>query len=207
MDRPAELGGGQLFVVGVGPYDKELPGGVHVYDVESDWSWDRPLWSRLVTADSLPVKPGTRTLIPERFHVQHVWTMDVFAASPGPEIVAVHKHGEYSQSCVRVYGLDGAVLYQFWHDGGPSDSHYDAMTNRLFFSSVDAECYWEGRGFKNISQVHPFAVFAVEPQLGQRIGWVRADDTDAKSAWYKFILPPLSEAAIKSVTFGATNRD
>ena len=65
VNRPEDFGGGKLLVVGVHASDDELVGGLHVFDLEVDWSWDQPLWSGLVTEESFPVEPATRELVAE----------------------------------------------------------------------------------------------------------------------------------------------
>lgn len=206
VNRPEDFGGGKLLVVGVPARDDVLAGGLHVFDLEVDWSWDQPLWSGLVTEESFPAKPATRELVAEQFHAQHVWMRDIFEESPGPEIVVSYAHGPYSQSCVRVYGLDGAVLFGFWHDGSVVDCHYDRESKRLLFTAINDECFWVDRGYKEVLDTKPWAVFAMKPTVGQRLGWVRSVGKGGNAIWYNFFMPPSAMASVDSLYFTSMQR-
>ncbi len=156
----------------------EHDGELCAYDAKNP---TRLVWSRGrfagVTADlKPPVDFGE--LPPEPFVCEYVLVADVFPVSSAAsgtgeanisdEIIAIHNHSSKSASCVRIYGVDGQVLYEAWHDGRLTSACWDAGQRRLVLAGVNSELEITARDpavnrASKQDPLYPCIVFALAP--------------------------------------------
>lgn len=154
---------------------------------------ETPLWS----SDDHPLElPDGKVL---RAEVQFSPTLcqyhEIFESSPGPELVAVHRERPFSSCAVRVYGIDGALLYEAWHEGTLNSLLWDPMERSIVIAGVDGEAMWSGRGVDLGADGprYPFVVAALEPALRARSdrAIVRSGERrDETLRWIKWLGPP-----------------
>jgi len=113
---PDQLGGGSILVLALHDTgDPTYPDGVYGFDLSAT---HRTPWKGVVDPNDVPTEAPDQDYFSESFSPSILLIEDIFPEVPGKEVVAQHIFGAYSQTTICVYGLaDGAVLYQFWHDG------------------------------------------------------------------------------------------
>jgi hypothetical protein len=191
VDRPPELGGGRVVVIGAVDtatwrYGPELC----AFDIDHP---DRLLWS---TADQPLVLPAGEPERPEsRFCCGSVLLEDVFSSSLGPELIVQHRNSTYSQQTIRIFDLSGRLRYQAWNDGAMFSLRWLPGVKRLVVAGLDSEKRWEQVGFpfEDSDAQYPAVIFALEPRDGHLGGnrWIvrggrRQDET---LAWYRWLGP------------------
>ncbi len=159
------------------------------FDVNDQWS--TPVWCSEFEDAHIP--PSSRVGFSARdFVIAHFQVLDVFSEIEGPEIVAEFSHTQ-SWRAIRVYGLDGQMHYQVWHDGSCTSFYWMSGPGLLVVAGDNAECYWERRGALGLRNAHPFVVFALRPQIGHisaELLDVYCRGADGCPEWYKSIGPP-----------------
>ena len=98
---------------------------------------------------------------PEDFAVAVVESFDVFSEIDGPEIVASFSH-RYSWRALRIYSLDGRLLYQVWHNGSLGQFYWMSNARVLVLTGDNQDCYWEDRGFTKYRSGVPVVVFGLQ---------------------------------------------
>jgi serine/threonine protein kinase len=188
VERPGELGGGRLAVVGFGRRrDDSLRGALCGFDVGGDLN--RPVWQRRVEADDMPgqLRDDSR-FIAEQFTIQDCWVFDVFPGRRGRELVAVFGHAS-SKRVIRIYDLGGKLLYQVWHDGSLPDCYWMRDAGLLVFSGDCHGPFWDGDQPKQ-ERFRALVAFAIRPKLGaiehDYLRWQPTGDPEdpLNPAWY-----------------------
>jgi len=185
--------GKRLFVVGMNPHaNREYAGQLCAFDVDENYRV--PAWSKTLTASDLP-----RGCPPQKYfgvpHIEHWAKMDVFDQVDGPEIIAVHVASDWSPRCIRIYDLDGNVLFQTWHDGSVYVRYWMADARLLICTGDNSEVPWHCReGGSQVKTPSPRVVFAIRPILGyiddEFMSTNSNDDSRFSPAWYRCLLPP-----------------
>lgn len=126
-------------------------------------------------------------------HVSHAILDDIFPDSPEPEIVAVHSCST-SRRAIRIFSLQGDVLFEAWHDGHIGKPVWLAEDQLLIFAGDNADHDWRELGHDVDSPYYPHVVFAIRPEMGQHRRWIRpepnAPSPDLPAAWYRCFFPP-----------------
>ncbi|MFH0982190.1 MAG: serine/threonine-protein kinase [Planctomycetota bacterium] len=166
VNRPNELGGGQLVLLGCTNARTSLfPGSLSALDAAGDLV--RPAWRRSVeTEDVLPELRSFRGATGEQFTFCGGWVFDVFPKHPGNEIVVWFSRWYYSQSAIRIYDLRGELIYQVWHDGTAYSCFWMSDAGLLVFAGNCHWPYWDRDGNLLGTKTHDFVVFALRPELG-----------------------------------------
>jgi len=209
VERPSSLGGGNLAIVGFrggGEYANEL----YAYEVDKDLSV--PLWHKQVNDEDMPREMLTKNRRGRDCEVLTFLTADVFPQIEGKELVVVHGLGPYSQRALRVYDLEGKLLYQLWQDGGIKSFSWFPERRRLICLGMDEA---EKQHAMEILEARDpvYIVFAIEPKLG-----VISNEfmTPAQCGgpndpvWYRYLWPPRYQSEYRAelsgpaqATFGA----
>ncbi len=165
--------------------------------------WDardptRLLWQTRGTPDYLRaprenLPPATSADLlsnPEAYTAGAAVVAEVFAESPGLEIIATHHH-RFDPAAIRVYSADGAVLFEAWHWGSASETLWVPQERLIVLSGCNNEHPLEAYGIPGTDLRWPRVVFAVRPRFGARQGWVnpRLARPGEAAAWYRCILP------------------
>ena len=122
--------------------------------------------------------------------------MDVFPESPGQEIVATYAMTPYYASCVRVYRLDGEVLFEAWHPGRIYSLYWMEGPGLIVGAAhLNEGGDWAGRGVETeFAWDLPRVIFAVEPRLGHvdRDSWLTTLDGPSHPLvrWHRALWPP-----------------
>ena len=202
VEQPAELGGWRLAVLGFGnAVDYPFGDSLRVFDAEGDL--DNPLWIGRIETEDIPRRlREERGFVGEQFVIDLCKIADVFPERPGFEIVADHAHVSYSHRAIRVYGLDGKVLYQVWHDGRIGAIQWMPAARLLVFVGLNSEVHWEKRGHSELRGDDPCVVFAVRPTLDfivDKYLLTETGDDPLSPVWYRCLLPP---DAIYAIEYG-----
>ena len=90
---------------------------------------------------------------------------DIFTDSkhPGEEIIAIHQQQSSTHSALRVYDLEGRVLYQVWVDAYISAVYWMSGPRLLVLAGSNGSAFWRERGYPDVQHTHPTVVFAVRP--------------------------------------------
>lgn len=133
----------------------------------------------------------------EDFGVAHGWAFDIFddAEHPGNELVVFHQHSGCTQGVLRVYDLNGTVLYSAWQDGGISEVEWLPAEKLLICVAPKADRDEIALDNPSESQ-HPKVIFAISPSLnGMSTGWILPYNPDGGNAkwempvWYRTFCP------------------
>jgi len=149
IERPERYGGGRVVAIGFGATTPEWTGALCVFDLAG--SLEEPLWQRRVTAEDaaedLPERP-----LPAAGFV-FIWgrAVDCFPEREGTELLAVFNNDGLSQTLVRIYGLDGALLFQACHDGTLSGYAYLSGPGLIVLTGIDEKR--KGNRFRRICRV------------------------------------------------------
>ncbi|MBI5764021.1 MAG: serine/threonine-protein kinase [Planctomycetes bacterium] len=165
------------------------------------------LWKRTVEQTILDAMPDDawprpphakeRQYLSEDFAVATGWYFDIFddADHPGMELVIYHQHRLISQGVLRIYDLDGNVLYSAWQDGGISEATWLPNKKLLICIAPKADRDEVSLGGESPSR-HPLVIFAIRPSLnGVSNAWIYPYEPAwgnakwEKPVWYKTICP------------------
>ncbi len=195
VKRPDELGAGAVALLA---YDAlcnpQLRGALCAFDAEGDL--EEPLWQRRInTEDVLPELRENRGFVGEQFSIHDCWIFDVFPDLPGREVVAVYGHCERSPRVLRIYNLNGDVLYQVWHDGSMGQCYWMADAGLLVFAGDYHGLYHDRHGNLVGDKVSALVVFAVRLQADVIFTeWMSTTPGhDPRSpAWYLRLMPEVA---------------
>jgi hypothetical protein len=84
---------------------------------------DGPTWIGTVEVTDLPDGADWPS---HEFRPLFARQFEIFEASPGPEILAVHDHVGHARA-IRIYSREGEILYQVWHSGTVRDATTPAL--------------------------------------------------------------------------------
>ena len=192
--EPNAQGGRRLAVLAfAGAYGASPhPNSLCVYDV--DGNLDIPLWERHIEDGDIPDSiRESRGFVGREFGAAYGVVEDVFADPVGKEIIAVYRHNRTTHSAVRVYGLQGAILYQVWVDASITGVYWMSSARLLVLAGVNGSAYWPQRGYPNVRFPHPSVVFAIRLEVGfiarEYLSELPGDDL-LSPVWYKCLLPP-----------------
>ena len=190
VDRPDELGGGRVVVLGYGSGSERAGAdGVYFYDVARPAEAFRMFTPRVpaAMADALSGDPDAPVAARYAMIVA-----DIFPEEPGDEIVASLSHAPRSPACIAILNTNGERLAIAWHNGVIDDFAWLADEQRLLVLARNSEANWADRGFADPEriQIHPAVLFRYRPVLGQdalidtpeRPGDITPD-------WYRCLLP------------------
>jgi len=194
IDSMGSLEGHRLAILGF-TYEMPPPFGGSVCAFDASQASDQPIWTRRLTDQDLPASllSETRTFNAEQFDVAHISHFDIFTTVPGPEIIVVFAHRPLSPRCLRIYSLEGDLLYQVWHDGTLNKPMWLQRHQLLVFTGDNKEMRWSERGFD--TDAYPSAICtALRPTLGHfGSEFVRSTppfDVKSTVVWYKALHPP-----------------
>lgn len=156
---------------------------------------------------AVPVNPDAVSM-----GIDVAFLADVFPEQAGPprdELVFTCHHNRRSAACVRIYSLDGELLFDVWHDGHLTGAYWMPDPGLLILAGVNSEVGWDGRGdTARKGTVYPPVVFAVRPERGTinaTVSWPGFAG-DLEPAWYKAVLPPtLSDFIDGAATLSQAN--
>lgn len=193
INTSADLGNRRLVVLAYG-YDNNGPlrGSLVMYDI--DQSYEKPIWTDKLHEEDIPFTTRKSGFSTGDFGVDKCDILEVFEENPGPEIIAFFSH-LYSRRAMRIYSLDGKLLYQMWHDGVIQSYYMMRKAGLLVLACENAEVYWEDRGYPNIKERHPHVVFALRPKIeliSNKYLKTERGDSDLHPVWYHCVLPPLT---------------
>ncbi len=215
VERPSEWGGGRLIVLGSIVQNADFPFRGKLCAYNADGSYDVPVWDKTIEQDVIDEMPSDCWPRPEfepdrqyragSFSVYKAWLLDIFPGPdhPGPEIVAYHQHNPGSQGALRIWNLNGEVLFHVWQDGGIGDVCWMPEAGLLVCIALkgdmdDAEYGWK------LTRNHPHVIFAIRPKPGDiSRGWIHPNPPGTKPrfkgdawmgewympVWYKLSCP------------------
>lgn len=200
IDRPERFGGGKAILTVIRGYD----GNAQLDSQMCLWELNRPdqlIWSTSASPPYLkspdgPLPPLTSADIDKTIESyvvgRYILVEDVFASSPGDEIIVVHSHHSIDPQAIRVYDASGQVLYETWHWGAVTELYWIEDPGVLVFRGMNNEIPWPDRGYPEVELRFPIVVFALKPEIDQHLGWINGPAADASVdlRWYKFLWPP-----------------
>ncbi len=189
VNRPSRFGGGRLALLGYTlHHDGPLRGALCAFDIDGDL--DQPVWQcRLAKGGPLP-DPYERGYMVTDFMGCEGWLYDVFSGQPGPEVVTMFGHRQWSQRIIRIYDLRGQVLYETWHDGPAQTCYWMKGPRLLVFAGSDATVNWDSEGRIRTAGSDPLVVFAIRPEPGHidpGYLWRLGGDNDASLVWRRYL--------------------
>lgn len=209
IERPTELGGDSIVAVAFQTDDRGSTsahaGTISVFSADGDLN--TPLWVGRIQDDEIPQDLRDREhreYSGRQFSPLFLYQADIFPANPGPEFVTVFQHYRDSQCCIRIYGLDGTVLFSVFHDGNVTGLAWLPESQMLICTGLNGEANAEKRGMTPVRRGHPSVMFALKPEMNQvEPGWIRTVDHPGvvEPVWYLALHGPRSAldqvAAIK----------
>jgi len=166
----------------------------------TDGRFDQPIWTSRIEDGDVPKVAGDDLQVGDFQPNKLLCVDDIFPTHDGNELVVSFSHSVNSRRVLRIYGIDGVVLYQAWHDGVLNSARWLRVPGLLVVAGENAEVYWEDRGFPGLNERYPFIVFAIKPVMGVRHRkYIRPEpkSEDLVSIWYKALLPPTAANAVK----------
>lgn len=219
VDRPDELGGGRLMLLGF-HQDNDPTFSRALVAIDVDQDLDTPTWARRIeSGESIP-HPRTpeinRQNQPGAFGVSFGYVADIFPESPGEEIVAVYQHSTFSQCILRIYDLQGDIVYEVWHDGNISSAYWMKNAGRLVLAGQSG--LWTSRELHlcesgdddSWCNEHPAVIMAIRPEFQRllRDSYMSASPGPDKWApeWYLTFLPANVGVNVTALTAGDADR-
>ena len=187
---PESMGGKRLAILGFGTDTRDPFGGsVCAFDIHGDL--DTPVWTDRITDELQPLVYQTDGISPDGFGVAWARMMDVFP-DEGDELVVSFTFAPKSAGIVRIYNLEGEILYQLCHDGGIHDVAWHEPSGTLLLSGLNSEVLWN-TVIPGADYHHAYVLFAVKPERGNKwTKWTtptgRGHTSDLR--WY-YALPPV----------------
>ena len=180
--------GRKLAIIAFGNYDERpnLAGKLCAFDISEDR--ENPVWKRTVLDSELPPGIDENDLPRRKFNLAGAWIVDVFPDSvegTEREIVAVFANS-FSQRAIRVYSLQGELLYQVWHEGSVASCHWMSDVGLLVFAGDNGQGHVGQRAW---------VVFAIRPRRGVvESGYIRKMHAEESHeplnpAWYRQLYP------------------
>ena len=187
--QPRTLGGRRLAIVCFDNDAAIRDAPICAFDV--DKSLTDPIW----TADISPTEvPSDERERPERhvYKVRFASIVDVFPGqlNPGPELLAIFRH-DFSRSALRLYSLDGRILYQVWQDGGMHSALWLDGPG-LLVVNADDEKVKEAHHANGATNGIGHVLFALKPQyLGVHNEYVAQDaaQEQLRPVWHQYWHP------------------
>lgn len=177
ITRPDELGGGAVVAVAYTATAQEHAGELRVFDAAGNY--ESPLWTARVQDEELPTE--LEGAFGEQFNPRYLFAGDIAPDNAGPELVAVFQHAKYSPCSIRVYGLDGTLLFDVFHWGNVTALAWLEDSGLLACSGLNGEADAEQRRMPKLKIGHPRVVFAFKPELGDTApGWLTTVDRKGK---------------------------
>ncbi len=194
---PTAFDGRPLAVVGFTLcFDGPERGRLHVFDIGRDD--DNPEWVGEVLTGELPPNVGSTGA--DFAPTTEMLLADVFHGNPGQEIIAVFAHASNSLRSVRVYSLEGQVLYEAWHDGAIAAIYWMPDAGLLVLAGDTATLPGQATLGEAQGVYKPVVVFTLRPELGVR----HREPFNAGSqhmpstvAWYRVLQPAEACATIR----------
>jgi hypothetical protein len=164
-------------------------GSLCAFPIRGDY--DQPLWIARITNADIRTTPFSADYKEAEFSIGCARALDIFPDRPGTEIVAIHAHGPYSARVLRIYDLNGDLLYQLWHDGDLHPPLWMPGRRMLLLGGRNQRARWHERG-QGEYRSYPLILFAVRPAVGRiSNSWVSptATGADETLVWYQCFLP------------------
>ncbi len=176
--------------------DAALDAQLCIWDAENP---TRLLWRTRGTPDFVraprenlpPSTSGDFLNVAEVYTAGHaVFPVEVFAESPGLEIIATHHH-RFDPAAIRVYSAGGEVLFEAWHWGSAGQLIWLPEDRLIVVMGCNNEHPLAELGEPGTDFRWPRVIFAVRPEYQARRGWI--NPTMARpgegAVWYKCVLP------------------
>lgn len=199
--------GEPMLVLGVHTVDTREQPSLRAFDLSGKprelWSWrpDFPAWAREMYAH------GPTRLSAFDGHLVRI--EDVFPEQDGGEVISVHHHAYYSQSCLAVHTLRGELLYLLWHEGYIFDFRRLPGSDVYVVAAVDCRGEWRDRQPhlpEGNAAAHPITAFGVVPAL-RSLNDVLVPGVvprPASARWYSVLNPP---GHVLHYSIGARGKD
>jgi serine/threonine protein kinase len=120
--------------------------------------------------------------------------MDIFPSRPGDELLVIYSQPPGAVCLLRIYGVDGELLFQRWHYGQLSHAYWMSDPGILILGGIGNDGSWSARGLGDeADHWAPSVVFAIRPRMGDIAdSWVsdRAGPHRVEALWYRGIPLP-----------------
>lgn len=152
----------------------------------------RVLWERGVGGVDIERSPWP--LPSFSFRCRSAVVADVLPGE-GVEIIAAHLHSRKSPSALRIYSLDGDVLWEAWHDGQIRSIRWIESTGQIAFTAWNSVCppgQEPGLVGKTSWAPHVFGVVTPVPHAKPRMQQIRTPRDERGSIlpdYYATLLP------------------
>ena len=168
-------------------------------------AWDandptRLLWCTAAGAPDL-VPPESSQFGPEKgiYKADSFIVEDIFEDRAGREVVVILQHSMRSARALLIYDLNGALLYEAWHDGELLKPVWLPGSRLLVFNGRNRAHDWDERlpGETDLSRAlgstGPMILLGVRPRLDSEPAWIDPDSgTDHPDVeFYRCVFPAL----------------
>lgn len=125
------------------------------------------LWSTPIEPPEIRLPPGTENWVedspPEKFRCRAVVLDDIMVDRPGQELAVILNHDSKSPSCIRVYSLEGQVLWEGWHNGRLNSLGWMREPGLLVGTGVTDSPRLSELGIEGGDRAYPIVIFAIKP--------------------------------------------
>jgi len=174
-----------------------LAGKLCAFDVDGDRH--QPVWTKGIELRQLPSDVAAAGTAQLDFGVHSIDMFDIFPESDGTrrEIVAIFSHSG-SRRALRIYDLQGELLYQVWHRGPIAFVRWLPAARLLVcIGSVAAE-----HSAAHDARFHViFALMPARELMSNDYVSIRSDDPALRPIWYRYFSPVQTEAFVYDVRF------
>jgi len=190
---PGDLTGGRGPMVVISWADNSHPDDAAPFEVYCvNQGVEQPAWADKVEQSDLPAEFVRDAFFAEGTGAHWVYIADIFDEVDGAEIVTVFQH-ERAACSMRVYGWDGSILFEVWHDGNIHEPLWLEESGRLIVEALNAEAYWAERDYPEFDVgLHPKVLFAITPRItGPSKQIIKTSSTwgTFEPEWYQCLLP------------------
>jgi len=142
------------------------PGGIeHRLIVSDAEDPEHVLWTTPISSPAISMPTGTEGWVEDspaqRYRCRDALLADIMPEEPGEEIAVMLNHESKSPSCIRVYSLDGRVLWEAWHNGRLAGIGWLGERRLLACGGVADAPKLADLGIPNAERSYPTVIFAL----------------------------------------------
>jgi serine/threonine protein kinase len=195
---------GPRTIIGFGSGAPKWGGLLCAFDVNQ--SVTQPVWTGTIESHLAPDAPPGSSENPGRFRFVSGRLLDCFDPPSRQEILVQFKYSGFSPAVLRIYSLEGELLFQVCHDGGFGPYHWQSESGILVLGGQD-EPGGAARGLPAGDRPYLRVVMALRPKLGfidrEYLNWSPGSTDASVVVWYMAAISPDPEFAVEGLLVDA----
>jgi len=196
VERPPEFGGGQVALITyMHDIQAQYPDHLCLYDVGKKDQSEPIILPLPQTREHWLEQWLTQMDTPEemdQYSSKHTQTADIFPDLPGEEFITVHTHIPEFPTAIRIYDLQGNILYERWHKGQLSSLKWNPATRQIICSGLRNDKFPEYQDVNLPLMNNVRILFAFQPDRNHEYGSTilnSEQELNEGVVWYLYMSP------------------